>query len=130
MAIYNNIYTDIRYTLWILPLDFISQTQRYLQKMATSVNGNIPAIQCPKTVTMMKATSNGVFDGESPLEFALPLVILQICLVVGVTRSLAFLLRPLRQPRVVAEIIVSLFHLLVFRSVFTVSFRFNQTEIE
>lgn len=98
--------------------------------MATSVNGNIPAIQCPKTVTMMKATSNGVFDGESPLEFALPLVILQICLVVGVTRSLAFLLRPLRQPRVVAEIIVSLFHLLVFRSVFTVSFRFNQTEIE
>lgn len=57
---------------------------------------------------MMKATSNGVFQGESPLNFALPLVILQICLVVTVTRSLAFLLRPMRQPRVVAEIIVSL----------------------
>ncbi|KAL1209123.1 Cation/H(+) antiporter 16 [Cardamine amara subsp. amara] len=72
--------------------------------MGTLVNGNIPAMKCPKP-PMMKATSNGVFDGESPLEFALPLVILQICLVVAVTRSLAFLLRPMRQPRVVAEII-------------------------
>ncbi|CDY34402.1 BnaA09g11440D [Brassica napus] len=68
--------------------------------MATFVNGT-----SPETVEMMKATSNGVFQGESPLDFALPLVILQICLVVAVTRSLAFLLRPMRQPRVVAEII-------------------------
>ncbi|KAG2302871.1 hypothetical protein Bca4012_061199 [Brassica carinata] len=68
--------------------------------MATLINGT-----SPETVEMMKATSNGVFQGESPLDFALPLVILQICLVVAVTRSLAFLLRPMRQPRVVAEII-------------------------
>jgi Kef-type K+ transport system membrane component KefB len=34
---------------------------------------------------------------------------LQICLVVVVTRGLAFLLRPLRQPRVIAEIIVCKF---------------------
>ncbi|KAG2277564.1 hypothetical protein Bca52824_060119 [Brassica carinata] len=68
--------------------------------MATLVNGT-----SPETVEMMKATSNGVFQGESPLDFAFPLVILQICLVVAVTRSLAFLLRPMRQPRVVAEII-------------------------
>lgn len=71
--------------------------------MTTLVNG-----ASPETVEMMKATSNGVFQGESPLDFALPLVILQICLVVAVTRSLAFFLRPMRQPRVVAEIIVSL----------------------
>lgn len=73
--------------------------------MGTLVNGTIPAMKCPKNVAMMKTTSNGVFDGESPLDFAFPLVILQICLVVAVTRSLAFLLRPMRQPRVVAEII-------------------------
>ncbi|XP_058096017.1 cation/H(+) antiporter 18-like [Magnolia sinica] len=53
----------------------------------------------------MKATSNGVFQGDNPLEFALPLAILQICLVLVFTRCLAFLLRPLRQPRVIAEII-------------------------
>ncbi|KAL9261063.1 Cation/H(+) antiporter 18-like protein [Drosera capensis] len=53
----------------------------------------------------MKATSNGVFQGENPLHDALPLAILQICLVLALTRSLAFLLRPLRQPRVIAEII-------------------------
>lgn len=53
----------------------------------------------------MKATSNGAFQGDDPLHFALPLAILQICLVLVVTRGLAFLMRPLRQPRVVAEII-------------------------
>lgn len=57
----------------------------------------------------MKATSNGVFQGDNPLDFALPLAILQICLVLVVSRGLAYLLKPLRQPRVIAEIIVSSF---------------------
>lgn len=60
------------------------------------------ASHCPSP---MKATSNGVFQGDSPLDFSLPLIILQICLVVVVTRVLAFLLKPLRQPRVIAEIV-------------------------
>ncbi|KAI3422993.1 uncharacterized protein J3R85_011524 [Psidium guajava] len=60
------------------------------------------ASTCPAA---MKATSNGVFQGDNPLDYALPLAILQICLVVLVTRLLAFLLRPLRQPRVIAEIV-------------------------
>ncbi|KAG0521777.1 hypothetical protein BDA96_08G190600 [Sorghum bicolor] len=54
---------------------------------------------------MAKVASNGAFQGENPLDFALPLIILQICLVLVVTRGLAYLLRPLRQPRVIAEII-------------------------
>lgn len=64
----------------------------------------------------MKATSNGVFQGDNPLDFALPLAILQICLVLVVTRFLAFLLRPLRQPRVIAEIVVSAsFHIYLYK---------------
>ncbi|XP_059308789.1 cation/H(+) antiporter 18-like [Lycium ferocissimum] len=59
-------------------------------------------MNCP---TPMKATSNGVFQGDSPLDYALPLAIVQICLVLVLTRVLAYLLRPLRQPRVIAEII-------------------------
>ncbi|CAN0910404.1 Cation/H(+) antiporter 18 [Linum grandiflorum] len=59
-------------------------------------------VSCPRP---MVATSNGLFQGDSPLEFALPLLILQICLVVVLTRVLAFLFRPLRQPRVIAEIV-------------------------
>lgn len=62
------------------------------------------ASSCPGP---MHATSNGVFQGDNPLDFALPLAILQIVLVVALTRILAFLLRPLRQPRVIAEIVVS-----------------------
>ncbi|KAL3498943.1 hypothetical protein ACH5RR_041675 [Cinchona calisaya] len=53
----------------------------------------------------MKPTSNGVFQEDNPLDFALPLAILQICLVLVVTRFLALLLKPLRQPRVIAEIL-------------------------
>ncbi|CAI9090915.1 OLC1v1025803C1 [Oldenlandia corymbosa var. corymbosa] len=57
---------------------------------------------CPPA---MKPTSNGVFQGDNPLDFALPLAILQICLVLVVTRCLAYLLKPLREPRVIAEIV-------------------------
>ncbi|KAM0041403.1 putative cation/H+ exchanger, sodium/solute symporter superfamily [Helianthus debilis subsp. tardiflorus] len=53
----------------------------------------------------MKATSEGVFQGNNPLDYALPLVIVQICLVLVLTCVLAYLLKPLRQPRVIAEII-------------------------
>lgn len=67
--------------------------------MAMALNGTV---KCPSP---MKAVSNGVFQGDHPLEFALPLLILQICLVFALTRVLAYLLKPLRQPRVVAEII-------------------------
>ncbi|XP_027333050.1 cation/H(+) antiporter 19 [Abrus precatorius] len=61
-----------------------------------------PNATCPAP---MKPTSNGAFQHENPLDYALPLLILQICLVVAFTRFLAFLCRPLRQPRVIAEII-------------------------
>ncbi|KAF1876037.1 hypothetical protein Lal_00006668, partial [Lupinus albus] len=65
--------------------------------MATPLNASCPA--------PMKAVSNGAFQHENPLDYALPLLILQICLVVAFTRFLAFLLKPLKQPRVIAEII-------------------------
>ncbi|XP_027081156.1 cation/H(+) antiporter 18-like isoform X1 [Coffea arabica] len=61
-----------------------------------------PNVTCPGP---MKATSNGAFQHDNPLDFALPLAILQICLVLVVTRCLAFVLKPLRQPRVIAEIV-------------------------
>ncbi|KAJ6355774.1 hypothetical protein OIU78_003993 [Salix suchowensis] len=72
--------------------------------MATNTSNATAALPKP-----MKATSNGAFQHENPLDFALPLLILQICLVVAFTRALAFLLKPLRQPRVIAEIIVSFY---------------------
>ncbi|KAK4264997.1 hypothetical protein QN277_026106 [Acacia crassicarpa] len=61
-----------------------------------AINGS----SCPLP---MKATSNGGFQGDNPLDFAFPLAILQRCLVVLITRGLAHLFRLLRQPRVIAE---------------------------
>ncbi|WOG86336.1 hypothetical protein DCAR_0205538 [Daucus carota subsp. sativus] len=59
-------------------------------------------VKCPSP---MKAMSNGVFQGDDPLDYALPLAILQICIVLVLSRFLAYLLKPLRQPRVIAEIV-------------------------
>ncbi|KAJ8617472.1 hypothetical protein MRB53_013658 [Persea americana] len=50
-------------------------------------------------------TTNGIWRGDNPLAFSLPLFILQLTLVVLTTRTLVFVLKPLRQPRVIAEII-------------------------
>jgi hypothetical protein len=55
-------------------------------------------------------TTNGIWEGDNPLDYSLPLFILQLTLVVAATRIFVFLLKPFRQPRVIAEILVSCFH--------------------
>ncbi|KAJ7969435.1 Cation/H(+) antiporter like [Quillaja saponaria] len=50
-------------------------------------------------------TTNGVWQGDNPLDYSLPLFILQLTLVVLTTRILVFILKPFRQPRVIAEIL-------------------------
>ncbi|KAI4324194.1 hypothetical protein L6164_023751 [Bauhinia variegata] len=52
-----------------------------------------------------KITTNGIWQGENPLEYSLPLFLLQLILVVAATRLFVFILRPFHQPRVVAEIL-------------------------
>ncbi|KAK3226417.1 hypothetical protein Dsin_006279 [Dipteronia sinensis] len=56
-------------------------------------------------ITAIKTASNGVWQGDNPLDFAFPLLIVQTVLILVVSRFLAFLLKPLRQPKVIAEII-------------------------
>ncbi|CAH8355737.1 unnamed protein product [Eruca vesicaria subsp. sativa] len=55
--------------------------------------------------TNIKAASDGVWEGDNPLNCAFPLLIVQVIIVLLSSRFLAFLLRPLRQPKVVAEIL-------------------------
>ncbi|XP_062147774.1 cation/H(+) antiporter 15 [Alnus glutinosa] len=50
-------------------------------------------------------TTNGVWQGDNPLDYSLPLFILQLTLIVVATRVLVFLLKPFRQPRVISEIL-------------------------
>ncbi|XP_058764964.1 cation/H(+) antiporter 15-like [Vicia villosa] len=50
-------------------------------------------------------TTNGIWQGDNPLDYSLPLFILQLTLVVAATRMFVFILRPFRQPRVIAEIL-------------------------
>jgi hypothetical protein len=64
-------------------------------------------------ITSIKTSSNGVWQGDNPLDFAFPLLIVQTVLVLVVSRSLALLFKPLRQPKVIAEIVVSTTHILL-----------------
>ncbi|XP_031483370.1 cation/H(+) antiporter 15-like [Nymphaea colorata] len=46
--------------------------------------------------------------GDMPLDFAFPLFVIQISVVLIISRTLCFLLRPFKQPRVVAEILTGI----------------------
>ncbi|KAJ4849400.1 hypothetical protein Tsubulata_024485, partial [Turnera subulata] len=53
----------------------------------------------PVNITSIKTSSNGAWQGDNPLDFAFPLLIVQTILILVVSRFLAFLLKPLRQPK-------------------------------
>lgn len=75
-------------------------------------------------ITSIKTSSNGIWQGDNPLHFAFPLLIIQTTLVLVLSRALAFILKPLRQPKVIAEIVVcppSLFE--PYRLAFLILFR-------
>ncbi|KAL2229463.1 UNVERIFIED_CONTAM: Cation/H(+) antiporter 20 [Sesamum indicum] len=54
-------------------------------------------------ITSIRTSSNGVWQGDNPLDYAFPLLIIQTTLILLLCRLLAFLFKPLRQPKVVAE---------------------------
>ncbi|KAE8773852.1 cation/H(+) antiporter 15-like [Hordeum vulgare] len=55
-------------------------------------------------VPQTTGTSRNIFQGGSPLSSSLPLLGVQLVLIVSVTRVLYFVFKPLKQPRVVSEI--------------------------
>ncbi|XP_068634821.1 cation/H(+) antiporter 20-like [Aristolochia californica] len=59
-------------------------------------------------ITSIKTSSNGAWQGDNPLNYAFPLLIIQTLLVLLISRLLTFLLRPLRQPKVIAEIVAGI----------------------
>lgn len=57
--------------------------------------------------------SNGVWEGPNPLNPMIPLFILQIMTAILCSRIVNFALKPLNQPPLVAEIIVSTFYVCI-----------------
>ncbi|KAL9250250.1 Cation/H(+) antiporter 20-like protein [Drosera capensis] len=55
-------------------------------------------------ITSIATSSNGIWEGDDPLNFAFPLLIVQTTLIIVISRLLAYLFKPLRQPKVIAEI--------------------------
>ncbi|KAL9377758.1 hypothetical protein Peur_029093 [Populus x canadensis] len=71
-------------------------------QLMTTANKTVETIVC-YAPTMI--TTNGIWQGDNPLDYSLPLFILQLTLVVVTTRLLVYILKPLRQPRVISEIL-------------------------
>jgi Kef-type K+ transport system membrane component KefB len=59
----------------------------------------------PVNITSIKTSSNGIWQGDNPLDYAFPLLIVQTTLILVVSRFLSILFKPLRQPKVIAEIV-------------------------
>lgn len=69
--------------------------------MTLSKEGQIVCLQ------IYRSHSFGIFNGDNPLEYSVPIMLLQLSVLMVITRTLRFILKPLRQPRVVSEILVS-----------------------
>ncbi|KAK9084819.1 hypothetical protein Sjap_025230 [Stephania japonica] len=76
----------------------------YLQKDGSRYVEDNP-MTCFKSLSI---PSNGMWQGDDLLKYTFPLFLAQVILVVLIIRVFMFLLRPLRQPRVVPEILCGL----------------------
>ncbi|XP_077210717.1 cation/H(+) antiporter 15-like [Tasmannia lanceolata] len=70
-------------------------------------SGNVRGSTQPYTVcySLNMIVSDGIWHGDNPMNYALPLFIVQLTLIFLTTRTLVFILKPLRQPRVIGEIL-------------------------
>ncbi|KAL1558799.1 cation/H(+) antiporter 24-like [Salvia divinorum] len=77
--------------------------------MTSNVNLTEPPELIKKGLVICREThtnhSFGIFYGQNPLDFSFPLFLLQISTLIIITRLLRFLLKPLRQPNVISEIL-------------------------
>lgn len=55
--------------------------------------------------SQMMINTNGMWRGENPLEYTLPILVFQSILIILVTRTLSIALSRLRQPRFIAEVV-------------------------
>ncbi|KAK9092053.1 hypothetical protein Syun_026964 [Stephania yunnanensis] len=85
-------------------MDFRGPEPAYLYNDGSRYTEDNPMI-CFKSLSI---PSNGMWQGDDLLKYSFPLFLAQIILVVLVIRVLMFVLRPLRQPRVVPEILCGL----------------------
>lgn len=58
-------------------------------------------------VAIKRVNSFGIFHHGNPFEYAVPLVLVQSSLVIGIILFVSLLLRPLRQPLIVRQLLVS-----------------------
>lgn len=54
--------------------------------------------------------SFGIFYGQNPLMFSFNVILVDLILIILISRIVRLLLKPLIQPRIVSELIVSIFH--------------------
>lgn len=75
------------------------------KSLAFDINETEPIICYAATMI----SSDGLWHKENPLYYSLPLFLVQLLLVLVITRLFVYILKPIRQPRVISELMVSPF---------------------
>lgn len=77
--------------------------QEYMNS-SINVSGTPINIVCEAAIEVPNV---GIFLGDNPLKHSFSLVLFNLLLVTTITRIVRFLLKPLRQPKIISQIIVS-----------------------
>lgn len=97
---------------YLISIHHCEEQRRQSFRVQSQSNFQLPPTM-ELNITTMSTSSDGAWQGDNPLHHAFPLLIVQTTLILFVSRLLALLLKPLRQPKVIAEILV-LFFLLIY----------------
>ncbi|KAK4274868.1 hypothetical protein QN277_018035 [Acacia crassicarpa] len=93
--------------LWHLHPPPSSHHQHHLS-VSSHVETNETVVVPPIICSRDEGRSNGIFFGENPLTFTFPFLLFQFFVIVLLTRLFRFLLKPLKQPKFVSEIIAGI----------------------
>lgn len=109
IQIYNNYLSQVLEKNRIKMSDATTEITSAVTAMAANKTDSSIVCYAPAMIT-----TNGIWQGDNPLDYSLPLFILQLTLVVVTTRIFVYILKPFRQPRVVSEILVSVNNFILF----------------
>ncbi|KAK9224055.1 hypothetical protein WN944_012504 [Citrus x changshan-huyou] len=89
---------------WCARGEFAQEAKLEGKKMVTNVYENHSNFS-NTCIILNVTTTNGIWPSKNPLFEPIPLLIVQLAFIITITRSLYFILRPLRQPRLVTDIL-------------------------
>lgn len=91
------------------------RTSMHVKKVLTRVRVICEKIHSPHPL--------GIFYGENPFDYSFSLILFEIILIISISRIIRILLKPLRQPRIISDILVSYSYIYIYIKMETYTFK-------